>query len=232
MVRRKLPSLEKYHFISCFNYLNDIPIHYQFRKLQESTVRIDLTKDVDSIFGQIHNRRRQKIRRGYKEEINIVHQIGSINLLKEFCSIYNKFRVSKGNNHINFNWLLKYLCSNIIVFWVEHHGQILVMELIVHDECTAYRLYNVRNETVKCPASTYAGGVLLWEIITYFKRCGCQVLDLGGSNYFKNSFGGEIATTFTYHAAVSPIAKLLMKGKPIYLSLLKKIPLLSGTLME
>jgi serine/alanine adding enzyme len=219
----ELPSPEGYHFVSCFNYLNELSFHHPYTKLQESTILIDLTKGEGDLFSQIHKRRRQKIRRGYKEEINIRHQIGSRNMLKEFCTLYNKFRIPKGNNPINFNWLLRYLCSNIILFWGEYNGQILFMELIVQDECTAYRFYNVRNETVKCPASTYVGGVLLWEIICHLKKLGCQILDLGGSNFFKNSFGGEIATTYRYDVAVSPIAKSFMKGKEIYFSLLKKI---------
>jgi hypothetical protein len=219
----ELPSPKGYHFVNCFYYPNDVPFHYPYTKLQESTVRIDLTKSLEDLFRQIHKRRRQKIRRGYKEEINIRHQIGSRNLLKEFCSLFNKFRVPQGNNPLNFNWLLINLCSNIILFWGEYHGRILFMELIVHDGCTAYRFYNVRDETVKCPASTYVGGVLLWEIICHLKRCGCKILDLGGSNFFKKSFGGEIATTYTYHVAISPIAKSFMKGKEIYFSLIKKI---------
>jgi hypothetical protein len=219
----ELPTSKGYHFVSCYSYLADIPDHFPFTQFQEETVRIDLTKDMDGLFKQIHKRRRQKIRRGYKEDIEIKYQTGGKEIFKEFYSLHSKYRIHRGNDPVSLNNLLLPLSKYITVFTGHSHGQTLISEIIIHDGNIAYRFANARNERLIGPASTYIGGVLLWEVIMYFKRCGYQIIDLGGSNLFKRSFGGEIVTNYNYSLAISGIAKALIKVKPVYYSLLKQI---------
>jgi hypothetical protein len=212
----KLPPTKGYHFISCYNFLDDLPFYYPYIKLQERSIIIDLTKDLDKLYGQIYKRRRWNIRRGYKEDIRIDVNIGSKLIFEEFRYLYNKYRVPKGYNPVLLNWLLLPLKNNILVFQGSHQGRILIMETVVHDGNVAKRLDSIRDESIKCFASNYVGGVMMWEMINYLKEYGCQIFDLGGVSDYRLSFGGERVTTYTYKAGVSYLAKILLKGVPIY----------------
>lgn len=219
----KLPPTKGYHFISCYNFLHDLSFNYPYIKLQESSIVIDLTKDLDKLYGEIYKRRRWNIRRGYKEDIRINIHNGSKLILKEFRYLYNKYRVPRGYNPILLNWLLMPLKDNILVFQGKHQGRNLIMETIVHDGRIARRLDSIRDESIKCFASNYVGGVMLWEMIQYLKKYGCEIFDLGGVSDYRLSFGGERVTTYTYKAGVSPLAKILLKGVPIYSLLAKEV---------
>ena len=219
---KELPSVKGYHFIHCKNFFVDILFHHPFEKISQPTVLIDLTKDLDDLFGEIYKRRRQKIRRGFKEDIQIVHQPCSKRLLKESFSLFNKYRVPL-NDPVSCSQLL-HLANNITIFSGYHHGQLLVREIIIHDGLVAYRHMNIINGAIKNPATTYIGGVLIWELIVYFKKLGYHFLDLSaGLNPFKLSFGGEITLVHSYFADVSPLAKTLRQLRSIFNTISKKI---------
>jgi hypothetical protein len=166
----ELPSTDGYHFVKCYEYFNDLPCSPPYTKIEEPTFIIDLTKDVDYLFRRVDKRRRQKIRRGYKENVVIDSNTCNKKLLSEFVSLFNKYRINRrGYGPLVLNWTILPLGENIILFRGRHAGQTLIMELIVHDGYIARRFESVRNEALNCPASTYIGGVL-WEIILHLKN--------------------------------------------------------------
>jgi len=211
----QLPSINGYHSIKCLCCYRKISYHFPFSQYKHHTTLIDLSLDTNRLFEQIRPKRRQKIKRAYKEEIKFKQQNLNYNLLKEFVNLYRKFQVPIGN-YLTSPWSIKALQDNIKVFKGIQNDQTLIMDLVIHDGCTAYRWMRARNKAIKSEASTYIGGALIWEIIQYFKRNSYQTLDLGGHNYFKCTFGGDIVPVYNYSAILSPILKLIIKGKPFF----------------
>ena len=189
-------------------------MHLPFSQYKFHTILIDLSLDSNRLFGKISPKRRQKIRSAYKERIKIKQEKLNDNLLKEFVYLYRKYQVVKGNYLIS-PWSIKALQDNLKIFKGIHDNKTLVMDIVLHDGCTAYRWMRARNEAIESKASTYIGGALIWEMIQYFKRNGYQTLDLGGHNYFKRTFGGDMVPFYNYQSILSPIPKLIIKGKPI-----------------
>jgi hypothetical protein len=211
----QLPSTKGYHYMSCKCCYNKVPYHHPFSQREIPTVLIDLSLDTSRLFEDIHSKRRQKIRRAYKEKVSIVPQELTRDLLKEFVDLYRKFQVPKGN-YFTSPWIIKGLKKNVKVFKGMHYDQVLIMDLVLHDGCTAHRWMRVRNEAIKSQASTYIGGTIVWEIIQHFKKKDYQILDLGGQNHYLRSFGGGVVPSYSYIAILSLAAKAIFMGKPIF----------------
>jgi hypothetical protein len=92
----QLPAIKGYHIIYCYSCCSKLSCHYRFAQETSDTVLIDLSLDADKLFGLVLPRRRQRIRRAYKEKIQITHHVFDRNLIDEFTYLYRKFQVPRG----------------------------------------------------------------------------------------------------------------------------------------
>ena len=84
----RLPSPIRYHIVYCHNCYNDLPVRNPFKVERWQTILLDLTQDVDKLFGKIKRQRRQFIRRGENADIQVTARKPSDDLLKEFHKLY------------------------------------------------------------------------------------------------------------------------------------------------
>jgi lipid II:glycine glycyltransferase (peptidoglycan interpeptide bridge formation enzyme) len=219
-----LPSVDGYHFVSCRNCYKLLPYHYPYKHEQRYTILLDLVQDSEKLFSQIHRKRRQKIKVGQKIGYQFSFQRPTLELLKNFRQLYNKFIAPKGAGPlVNFGTLADLLPFMTLVT-ASFKDQILMMLFIISDGYTATAHIGARNEASPYQQEMYyLGSVVQWEILLYLKNRGIHVYDLGGIALspnsptagiaqFKLSFGGEVAPIYSYEAAFSNLAKAFLAG--------------------
>jgi lipid II:glycine glycyltransferase (peptidoglycan interpeptide bridge formation enzyme) len=229
-----LPSVDGYHFVSCRHCYKQLPCHYPYEHVQRYTTLFDLAQDSEKLFSQIHRKRRLIIKKGLKIGFQFSFQRPTLEGLKEFRQLYNKFIAPKGAGPlINFGILLD-LMPFMTVVTGKFGDQTLMMLLIISDGRTAAIHLGGRNEASSYPQEMYyLGSVMHWEVILYFKNCGLQVFDFGGIalgpdsptagiTQHKLSFGGEVVPTHYYEAAVSNLARAFLAGAETGYSLIRR----------
>jgi hypothetical protein len=219
----QLPSVEGYHFVSCRNCYKQLPDNFPYEHEQRYTILFDLAQDSDKLFRRIHRKRQSIIKKGLKIGFQLSFQKPTLEILKEFRQIFNKFIVPKGANPlINFGTLLD-LMPFMTIARGKFADQTLMMLLIISDGHTAAIHLGARHEASAYPEEIYyLGSVMHWEIIVYCKNCGLQALDFGGIfgpdaqtdgiRQHKLSFGGEVVPIHYYEAAVTNLAKACLAG--------------------
>jgi hypothetical protein len=230
-----LPIIGNYHFISCKNYYLDLGAHHLFKRDECNTILIDLTKDIDLIFEEIHKKRRIKIRRGLKIGYNITYQKPSYDSLKEFQQLYNKYTIRKGAPLFLSLSTLSSLLPHMTFVVGKYDDIIAEIMILVHDDQTGRRHKVTRNEDHPRYKDCYhLGSVLEWEVLMHFKRLGYHLFDFGGAitedpssplhgiSRYKMSFGGEKVRTYWYEATITPVGRALIKGNDILLRCLRK----------
>jgi hypothetical protein len=230
-----LPPTSGYHFISCKNYYRDLPYHPPYKRDECITILIDLTEDLDTIFKQIHTKRRNIIRQGLKFAYSIIHQKPTINNLKEFQELYNKYTVRKGAQGSFSLSTLTSLLPHMTFFIGKYDNIVAEIMILVHDDRTVRCHKVTRNEDHPRYKDCYQlGSVLQWEVLRHFKGLGYQVFDFGGAitedptspmsgvSRYKMSFGGEKAATYWYEAAITPLGRALDKGKHLLWQCLRR----------
>ncbi|OGR05207.1 MAG: hypothetical protein A3K23_01070 [Desulfobacca sp. RBG_16_58_9] len=142
--------------------------------------------------------------------------------LIEFKKLYNKFISRKGATPIVSLNYFKELLPYMTAFRGEYAGRTLEINFVIHDGQIAKGFYKVRDESVKdSKLLNSIGSVIIWEILMHFQRQGYQTFDLGGLQinpaiqYFKLSFGGDVIPTYSYEAALTPLARAMIKIKKI-----------------
>jgi len=218
-----LPTTEGYHFVIVENCFSKLTYHPFFILREKNNIIIDLTKEIEVLFNQMTKMRRRVIKDGLKMDYQITHQEARLDLLREFKNLYNRFIPGKGATPIvslnHFKALLPYMT----IFQGKYEDRTLEIVLLVHDGQTVKDFYNVRDESLKgSKVLNCIGSVLHWEILMYFKTLGYRTFDLGGVvpsrpaiQDYKLSFGGKVIPTYSYEAALTPMAKIIGKIQQI-----------------
>ncbi len=197
-----------------------------FSKQKFTTLVIDLTQDIDTIWGNMERDScRKRINKAIREGIKI-----TINQrYEEFIDLCRIFRDAKGlpPYEIPIETMEKYG----ILFCSELNGEMLCGRFYYADQdhirgaISASKRLNVSKEDAKLIGC--ANRQSIWEAIKYAKEAGIKEYDLGGYytgripdpqkeniNIFKKSFGGKLAIKYNYdksYSAAYSLGKKVMK---------------------
>lgn len=166
---------------------------------------LDLTRNEDAIFSNIHSKHRNVIKKAQKEDVEVFEDTSE-------QGIYNFHKISietyarSNKEALGVEYLLKYFFAlnktgNIKVFFAKKDNiiQAGAIFLVSKHMCIYWHGASINN------CATGSSNLLQWEAIKYFKRNGVNIYDFGGCSdsdekarsisRFKNRFGG---TTFDY----------------------------------
>ncbi len=183
-----------------------------------STYIIDLTKDEDSIFGNIQSRTGRYIRNAIKEGFEIKKG-------RKYADIaYNIIKKTQHNQGISFmpekefNLLIQSLDDNVEIF-VSCKGDNFYSALITpFDNNSAYCLYGGNTENIH----NGVNALLHWEAIRHFKNLSVRKFNFVGARInpeegsklygikkFKEKFGGELTEGYLWKYSINPWKKYL-----------------------
>jgi hypothetical protein len=190
---------------------------------KRSTVIIDLTQELDTIWQNFHTNTRRGIRRAEREDVKIRINYG----YNQFFQIYKNFRRKKGINSIFENFgvgivPLDVIKNNGTLFVADNNGEILGGIVFLNDtfriEGWVGATKRLESEKENNVLISCAYRLTLWEAIKYAKEKGIKEFDFGGFfpeneaekdptkkgiNSFKLSFGGEVRTHYSYEKSYS-----------------------------
>ncbi len=179
-----------------------------FSKEPFTTVVIDLTQDLEIIRKKMHRSLKRYI--GYAQKDGVIIRVNEG--YDEFYKINSEFREAKGLSKYNID--IDFMKKNGILFVSEYEGNILGGTFYIKDEENMRGLVNSTRRLESESMNKIVGNanrLMFWEAICYAKDCGMSTFDLGGYytgkepdpqkeriNKFKDTFGGEIVTHYTY----------------------------------
>ncbi len=196
-----------------------------FMCVKQLTSVIDLTEDLEILFGNISKNNRKQIRHAEKEGIKI-----SMNQhYDEFFQIYKRFQKRKGFGTMFERMIVstKLMRMYGTLFTVEHEGVILGGRLCLQDKnsikawVSASKRLDADDQTIKIVSR--ANRLLHWEVMKHAKQKGIQEYDLGGMwppeeaaqdkmkhniNSFKLGFGSRTVTRYRCKKAYSKAYRL------------------------
>ena len=157
---------------------------------------LDLTKNEDEIFSNIHSKHRNVIRRAQKEGVY------------DFQKITIETYARSNKPSLTAKYLLKYFFAlsktgKLKIFFAKYHDTIQVGAIfIISDNMSIYWHGGSINHCV-----LGASNLLQWEAIRYFKKDGITQYDFGGCSFsedekaisinrFKDRFSGELRYYF------------------------------------
>jgi lipid II:glycine glycyltransferase (peptidoglycan interpeptide bridge formation enzyme) len=205
--------------------LKDVNIE-GFSKEEFTTLMIDLTQDLNTIWEKMHKTAcRRSIERAKKEGVIIrVNQD-----YDTFLTIHSEFRKLKGLPEYNID--VEYMKKNGVLFLSELQGKIIGGQFYLSDDKNTRILFGssrrLEDDRVRGRVSGNSNRLIIWEAIKYAKEKGIVNFDMGGYytgkkpdpqkesiNIFKKSFGGEVVTHYIYHKDYS---RLYSVAKWVYL---------------
>jgi lipid II:glycine glycyltransferase (peptidoglycan interpeptide bridge formation enzyme) len=205
-------------YVIFYGCKNDIDLK-DFTKEEFSTLIIDLTQELDQIWGNMSKYNRRDINKakknGFEIEINRNYE--------EFYEINSQFRENKGIG--SFSIPIEFMKKYGTLFTAEFNGKIIGGHFYLEDEnnmsCVIGSTSRLGVSKEEARLMGDANRLLLWEAITYAKNKGIKEFDLGGYytgkepdpqkesiNKFKDSFGGQLTTHYIYQKNYSKIYKL------------------------
>jgi hypothetical protein len=180
-----------------------------FHREDRATIVIDVTRDMDHIWGMMSPKCRSGIRRAERDG-GMVHMDRGH---KEFLKLNEEFRTQKGLDYNTFP--LSFAQERGKLFTAEMNGQMVGGILFIDDGETllglisASRRLNVEGEMVSSISNV--NRLLWWRAIEYARENGLSMVDMGGYyigsepdpqsegiNEFKRRFGGEIVNSYEY----------------------------------
>jgi hypothetical protein len=183
-----------------------------FSKEEFTTMVIDLTQDLDTIWGNMHRTAcRREIERAKKDGVVIrVNQD-----YDTYFNLHSEFRKLKGWSKPN-TIDVEFMKKNGTLFLAEFEGEIIGGQFYLSDDKNFRTLIGSSRRLEKDSISPRISGesnrLLIWEAIKYAKERGIVNFDLGGYytgkdpdpqkegiNKFKDSFGGKVGTHYNYH---------------------------------
>lgn len=193
-----------------------------FEREQFTTLVIDLTQDLDAIWGNMSKKScRYEIKRAMREGI----QIRLSQAYEQFYEMNRSFRRQKGLSGLT---SLEFMRRYGTLFTAEYGGEIIGGQLYLEDKDNIRWLVGAskRLEVDKEEAILIGCGnrLMIWEAIKYAKGKGIKEFDMGGYysgeakdeqkeriNIFKQSFGGKLTTHYIYQKDYSMIYKFARK---------------------
>lgn len=189
---------------------------------EEYTRTIDLTKNIETILGDMRERCRRYISQAKRQNIRV-----KINQnYEEFFEIDRAFRKVKGLKPSLLT--AEFLKNQATLLVAEQSGEILAGQFLLEDKNNirgiigASKRFEVDKEKTALIAN--ANRLIFWEAIQYAKEKGIKEFDLGGYymgkikneqkegiNFFKEGFGGQLAIRYNYQKDYSKIYLTLKK---------------------
>ena len=187
-----------------------------FIRKESVTFVIDLTQDLDTIWNNISSGNgRKAIRRAKRANVKI-----KIN--QEYEKFYDLYKSVRENKRLPGAIRLGDIKKYGTLFTAEYDGKIISGHAYLEDA------HNIRSwvtgsarfekDAHEIALVANAGKSIVWEAIQYAKKKGIRTFDFGGyyaggmngertnmPNWFKQSFGGKVTTTYIYKKDYSKI---------------------------
>lgn len=217
-----------YDGVSFNECLNNVDIE-GFSKEEFTTLVIDLTQDLDTIWKKMHRNCRRSIIKAKKDGVTVrVNQDYEI-----FFKMNSEFRRLKGLSEYGVD--VEFMKKNGLLFLSEFEGKIIGGLFYVTDGKNIRSLIGASSRLEENDTSSQLYGnstrLRIWEAIKYSKEKGMITFDMGGYytgknpdpqkegiNNFKKSFGGELVTHYIYQKDYSKIYSL---SKFVYKNLME-----------
>ncbi|MDP4179699.1 MAG: hypothetical protein Q8942_01255 [Bacillota bacterium] len=213
----------------------DIVLFYQCVKSQEvchnkNTLHIDLSKDEEALFSDLHEHTRRELMRARNDSNKyIFNENPTMEQFIEFCDFYNVFASTKGITSID-PVSYKLLLENnsfIITKMLDNEDKVLCYHTYIvdgHRARTQHSCSQFRNSEDKNYRALVgrANRELHWKDMMTFKEKEFSIYDFGGLalnddpvmkniDKFKMSFGGKIVTEYEFYQPRSFLGKLMLK---------------------
>ncbi|GAB3961728.1 hypothetical protein GCM10028805_61270 [Spirosoma harenae] len=218
--------------LKLFKSKNKISIYSQVRNLENTTsiraefeqngfvfedhltIIIDLTKPVETLWREIHTKRRNEIKRAEKEGCIVQRQL-SLEALhtcyKILIEVYNKAKLPLPDfSYFKAMWQYSDETAGLQLFTVNWQGQIIGCML-----CLAYgdTLYDYYAGSYSHYYNKHPNDILPWEVIKWGQKNGFKRFDFGGAGKptvpygvreYKKKFGGEMVNYGRYESTQFP----------------------------
>ena len=194
-------------FRQCANNVETI----NFQKSEFTTQIIDLSKDIDSIWKNMHAKScRYKINRSIREGV----EIRKSDDFHGFYIMYLSFIKSKSLEEIGYS--LDRLKKYGVLYTAYYNKELIAGQIYIQSADSSYLLLAGSTRLTNTKAIKkiigFANKHILWEAIKDAKKQGIREFDFGGIykgenpdperdriNNFKLSFGGDIVTKYIYY---------------------------------
>jgi len=176
------------------------------------TYIVDLLDVEDILWGKVHSKHRNVIRRALKEGVEIKYQLNLYDFIKLMEYTYAK---GEQNNPYNLNYLqsiTEKLPDNLISAGAYYKGKLQSGILVPYDEHRGYYLHGATADDAVLGSSN----LLQWEIIKMLKNIGAKEYDFGGARKesadprlngifkFKERFGGRFVDCYFWEIVLQP----------------------------
>lgn len=181
--------------------------------MEFGTYVVDLSEDEEVLWGRVHSKHRNVVRRAMKEDVEIRFHIPQEELFHVITDAYSR----SGQTH---QWSLAYLqtllenmSGNLLTAGAYQNGRLQAAAVIPYDNEVGYYLHGG-----SAAGSVLGSGNLLhWEIIKKLKSMGLAVYDFGGARRetdderlrgifrFKERFGGRFVPCYYWVKVLKPI---------------------------
>lgn len=177
---------------------------------------IDLQQDEETLWGLVHSKHRNSIRRGEKADIEL--RFGGAENLHAYVPLANETygRSGKSGSRVDYySGLMKDLEDNTSVVLAYKEQELQSGAMFYHNGAIAYYLHGASIARPEPGATNY----LLWSAILHFKRLGVKEFSFVGYRYcaepgskldgiqrFKERFGGKLENSYNFRYVQNPFA--------------------------
>ena len=175
---------------------------------------IDLTRDIDELWGNVHTKHRNSVRKAEKSNIEV--RVGGMELLKDYCLLDNATWERSGKKSYGesfFENILAGLKNNAIIFMAYKENVPQSGACYFFNKQMCYYMYGASSDHPETGATNY----MHWEAVKYLKSIGvkkysfvgCRIGEDEDSKYhsiqrFKERFGGTLEQGYMFKAVMSP----------------------------
>lgn len=210
-------EIREIYNLPCTNIL----IENGFSSEKRINILIDLTKDEDMLWKEVHSKRRNEIRRAEKNSItvkefrDIATLEKSYNILKE---VYQRAKLPIADLSLFISCHQELLPLNMVKFFRAFYNNELVGTMYIL--CYKDRTVDWYAGSKKEHYDKYPNDIITWEVLKTLKSEGYKVFDFGGAGKpdipygvrdYKKKFGGEFIELKRYQKIHKPL--LMQTGK-------------------
>lgn len=195
-----------------FDFGSDVKVN------PKQTIVIDLNRDLDDIMKSFNETARRYIRKSY--EIDQLSIVARDDNLKDAYKVYKNFTLAQKRTPHSFSYF-----SNGSIFFNAYLNGEIISSVGCYDSKPYLRAWAICSKRLEAQDKGlykiigYASRRLFYEICKYGKENGYTTVDLGGYNVkaaktgiaqFKSSFGGLVASDYTY-SYKTPLLRIAMR---------------------